>query len=300
VLGDHVRQAGSHVGPDRLRFDFSHFSQVDLDTLNRIEALVNDRICDNISVAIKEMSADEAFKSGAMALFEEKYGDVVRVISLDTFSKELCGGTHTELTGNIGLFKIISESSVASGVRRIEALTGKAAINHIQTVTKVLNDTANVLRERPENLFSRVQAILSGQKSLEKELEKLKSQIAAKSADNIEDDVQTVNGIKVVAKKVEVESPAALRDLADKFRDKIQSGVVVLGAENGGKALLISIVTKDLVGQYHAGNIIKAVAAVVGGGGGGRPDMAQAGGSKPGNLDAAMKKVFELVEAGEG
>ncbi|MDA3897345.1 MAG: alanine--tRNA ligase, partial [Desulfobacteraceae bacterium] len=233
VLGDHVRQAGSHVGPDRLRFDFSHFSQVDLDTLNRIEALVNDRICDNIFVAIKEMSADEAFKSCAMALFEEKYGDVVRVISLDTFSKELCGGTHTELTGNIGLFKIISESSVASGVRRIEALTGKSAINHIQTVTKVLNDTANILRERPEKLFSRVESLLSGQKSLEKEMEKLKSQIAAKSADNIEDDVQTVNGIKVVAKKVEVESPAALRDLADKFRDKIKAGVVVLGAENG-------------------------------------------------------------------
>ncbi len=295
VLGDHVRQAGSHVGPERLRFDFTHFSQVDLDTLNQIEVLVNDRICDNISVAIKEMSADEAFKSGAMALFEEKYGDVVRVISLDTFSKELCGGTHTELTGNIGLFKIISESSVASGVRRIEALTGKAAINHIQTVTKVLNDTANVLRERPEKLFSRVEALLSGQKAMEKELEKLKSKIAAKSADNIGDDVQTVNGIKVVAKKVAVESPAALRDLADKFRDKIQSGVVVLGAENGGKALLIAIVTKDLVGQFHAGNIIKAVAAEVGGGGGGRPDMAQAGGSKPENLDAAMKKVFALV-----
>ncbi len=177
VLGDHVRQAGSHVGPERLRFDFTHFSQVDLDTLNRIEVLVNDRIQDNISVAIKEMSADEAFKSGAMALFEEKYGDVVRVISLDTFSKELCGGTHTDLTGNIGLFKIVSESSVASGVRRIEALTGKAAIAHIQTVTKVLNDTANVLRESPENLLSRVETLLSGQKVMEKELEKIAGKI---------------------------------------------------------------------------------------------------------------------------
>jgi alanyl-tRNA synthetase len=194
------------------------------------------------------------------------------------------------------MFKIISESSVASGVRRIEALTGKAAINHVQNITKVLNDTANVLRERPENLFTRVEALLSGQKVLEKELEKLKSQIAAKSAENIEDDVQSINGINVVAKKVAVESPAALRDLADKFRDKIKSGVVVLGAENAGKALLIAIVTKDLVGQFHAGNIIKAVAAEVGGGGGGRPDMAQAGGSKPENLDAAMKKVFEIVE----
>jgi len=300
VLGEHVRQAGSHVGPERLRFDFTHFSQVNLDTLNQIERLVNDRIQDNISVSINEMSADEAFKSGAMALFEEKYGDVVRIISLDTFSKELCGGTHTDLTGNIGLFKIISESSVASGVRRIEALTGKSAISHIQTVTKVLNDTANVLRERPENLFSRVEALLSSQKSLEKELEKLKSQIAAKSADNIEDDVRSVNGINVVAKKVVVETPAALRDLADKFRDKIKSGIVVLGAEKNSKALLISIVTKDLLGQFHAGKIIKAVAAEVGGGGGGRPDMAQAGGAKPENLDAAMKKVFELIEGSCG
>ncbi len=295
VLGDHVRQAGSHVGPDRLRFDFTHFSQVDSDTLNRVEVLVNDRIRDNISVNIEQMSADEAFKSGAMALFEEKYGDVVRVIALDTFSKELCGGTHTDLTGNIGFFKIVSESSVASGVRRIEALTGSAAVSHIQTATKMLNDTANLVKERPENLFKRVETMLSVQKSLEKELEKLKSQMAAKSADNIEEDVQSVNGVNFVAKKVEVESPAALRDLADKFRDKIKSGVVVLGAENGGKALLIAIVTKDLVGQFHAGNIIKAVAAVVGGGGGGRPDMAQAGGSKPENLEAAMKKVAELL-----
>ena len=295
VLGDHVRQAGSHVGPERLRFDFTHFSQVTLETLNRIEALVNEQIRNNISVSINEMSADEAFKSGAMALFEEKYGDVVRVISLDTFSKELCGGTHTDLTGNIGMFKIVGESSVASGVRRIEALTGSSAINYIQGALKVLTDTANVLKERPENLYGRVEALLSGQKSLEKELEKVKSQIAAKSADNIEDDVRSVNGISVVAKKVEVDNPAALRDLADKFRDKIKSGIVVLGAENNGKALLIAIVTKDLLDRFHAGNIIKAVAAEVGGGGGGRPDMAQAGGSKPENLDAAMKMVGEIV-----
>jgi len=295
VLGDHVRQAGSHVGPERLRFDFTHFSQVDTSTLNRIEELVNDRIRDNISVSIAEMSADEAFKSGAMALFEEKYGDVVRVISLDTFSKELCGGTHTDLTGNIGMFKIVSESSVASGVRRIEALTGSSAINYIQDAIKVLTDTANVLRERPENLYVRVEALLADQKSLEKELEKVKSQIAAKSADNIEADVRSVNGISVVAKKVQVDNPAALRDLADKFRDKIKSGIVVLGAENNGKALLIAIVTKDLLDRFHAGNIIKAVAAEVGGGGGGRPDMAQAGGSKPENLDAAMEKVAEIV-----
>jgi alanyl-tRNA synthetase len=296
VLGDHVRQAGSLVGPDRLRFDFTHFSQVDADTLNEIETLVNDRIRDNIAVAIDEMTADEAFKSGAMALFEEKYGDVVRVIALDTFSKELCGGTHTDLTGNIGLFKIVSESSVASGVRRIEALTGRAAVSHVQAAAKIVQDAAGMVKERPENLVKRITAILSAQRSLEKEVEKLKSQMAAKSADTIEEDVRTVDGVSVVAKKVAVDNPAALRDLADKFRDKIKSGVVVLGAENNGKALLIAVVTKDLLDRFHAGNIIKAVAAAVGGGGGGRPDMAQAGGSQPENLDAAMAKVVEIVE----
>ena len=296
VLGDHVRQAGSLVGPDRLRFDFTHFSQVDADTLNEIETLVNDRIRDNIAVAIDEMTADEAFKSGAMALFEEKYGDVVRVIALDTFSKELCGGTHTDLTGNIGLFKIVSESSVASGVRRIEALTGRAAVSHVQAAAKIVQDAAGMVKERPENLVKRITAILSAQRSLEKEVEKLKSQMAAKSADTIEEDVRTVDGVNVVAKKVAVDNPAALRDLADKFRDKIKSGVVVLGAENNGKALLIAVVTKDLLDRFHAGNIIKAVAAAVGGGGGGRPDMAQAGGSQPENLDAAMAKVVEIVE----
>lgn len=298
VLGDHVRQAGSHVAPDRLRFDFTHFSQVDHETLNQIETLVNERIRDNISVSIIEMSADEAFKSGAMALFEEKYGDNVRVITLDTFSKELCGGTHTPYTGNIGLFKIVGESSVASGVRRIEALTGKAALNHIQLTSGILNDTARLVKERPEAVFDRVKTMLADQKALEKELAAVKSKIAATSADNVEDDIRLINEIKVIAKKVTVETPAALRDLADKFKDKIKSGIVVLGAENKSKALLIAIVTKDLHDQYHAGKIIKTIAAEVGGGGGGRPDMAQAGGSKPENLDVAIEKVFEVVEAG--
>jgi len=297
ILGDHVRQAGSNVSSDRLRFDFTHFSGVDAGTLDQVETLVNDRIRDNIAVNIAEMAADEAFKTGAMALFEEKYGDVVRVITLDTFSKELCGGCHTGLTGNIGLFKIVGESSVASGVRRIEALTGAAALRHMQTLNKILHDVSGMVKDRPEGLAGRISTLLAGQKLLEKELEKVKSQLAARSTDNLNEDIRTVNGIKVVAKKVSVETPAALRDLADKFKDKIASGIVVLGAEKDGKALLISIVTKDLVGRFHAGNIIKAVAAEVGGGGGGRPDMAQAGGSKPEHLDAAMEKVYGIVEA---
>jgi alanyl-tRNA synthetase len=296
VVGDHVRQAGSHVGPDRLRFDFTHFAQVDTEMLDQVEKIVNDQIRENISVSSVEMSADEAFKSGAMALFEEKYGDSVRVVSLDAFSKELCGGTHTTATGTIGLFKIISESSVASGVRRIEALTGNAAVEYMQSQIKILQDTANLLKEKPELLYQRVETLISRQKTLEKEIETIKSQIAAKSADNIEDDIQSINGVNVVSKRVEIETPAALRELADKFKDRIKSGIVVLGAERDSKALLIAIVTKDLLDRYHAGNIIKAVAAEVGGGGGGRPDMAQAGGSKPENLDKAMSKVFELIE----
>ncbi len=297
ILGEHVRQAGSHVGPDRLRFDFTHFSQIDRNTLERIETLVNDRIQENIAVSTEEMPADEAFQTGAMALFEEKYGDRVRVVTLDTFSKELCGGTHATRTGDIGFLKILGESSVASGVRRIEALTGRAALSYIQSVTGLLSEIANLLKERPEALYARVQNLLAHQRSLEKELEGLKLKIAAASAAHLEDDTQSVNGIRVISKRVEAQTPAALRDLADRFKDRVQSGVVVLGATAGGKALLIAVVTKDLLDRYHAGRIIKSIAAEVGGSGGGRPDMAQAGGTKPENLDKALEKVFSLIEA---
>lgn len=296
VLGDHVKQSGSMVSPERLRFDFSHFSQIEREDLDKIEQFVNERIRDNADVRIEEMDAEDAFKTGATALFEEKYGDRIRVVSLDAFSKEFCGGTHTKKTGNIGLFKIVSEASIAAGVRRIEALTGKAALDHVQSSLKILQDTANMVKDKPGAVFGRVEKILSDYKVLEKELEKLKSKIASKSVESIEEDIQTIDGIKVVAKKVSVENPGQLRDLADKFRDKIQSGIVVLGAVSGKKALLISVVTKDLTDKYHAGNIIKKVAGMVGGGGGGRPDMAQAGGSKPEQLDQAMSAVPDLIK----
>ena len=297
VLGDHVRQSGSYVGPDRLRFDFTHFSQVSAESLEAVEALVNDRIRDNIDVDIQEMEAEEAFQSGAMALFEEKYGDRVRVIELDQFSKELCGGTHTTKTGNIGLFKIIGETSVAAGVRRIEAFTGKAAFAHVQSRLRILQETAGLLKERPESLYQRVEALLTQQRATEKEVDRLKNRIAAFSADQADSEIQTVNDVKVLAKRVEAETPASLRDMADKFKDRIKSGIVVLGAVNNGKALLIVVVTKDLLNRFHAGNIIKAVAAEVGGGGGGRPDMAQAGGPNPENLDTAISKVYQIVGA---
>jgi alanyl-tRNA synthetase len=296
VLGDHVKQAGSHVTPGRLRFDFSHFSLIDIQTLDKVESLVNERIRENISAHTEEMDAEEAFKTGATALFEEKYGDRVRVVSLADFSKELCGGTHAEKTGNIGLFKILGESSVASGVRRIEALTGEAAVEYVQQTSKIVRDTAQLVKDKPEAVPRRIEKILADQKTLEKEIEKLKAQIAVMSTDNVKEEIKTINGIKVIVKKVAVESTAALRDLADRFREKIKSGIVVLGSVAGSKVLLIVVVSKDLVDRYHAGNIVKQVAAVVGGGGGGRPDMAQAGGTKPEKLDSALDKAYEVIE----
>ncbi|MFP4158281.1 MAG: alanine--tRNA ligase [Desulfobacterales bacterium] len=297
TVGEHVRQAGSYVAPDRLRFDFTHFSQLDTETIEEIERLVNARIRENMDVSVDEMDAEEAFQTGAVALFEEKYGDRVRVISLDTFSKELCGGTHTNRTGDIGVFKIISETSVASGVRRIEALTGQAAFEHIQNINRSLNEAARMLKDRPEAVPKRVESLLAGQKNLEKTVEQLKLKLASRSADQMTEDVKSVEGVKVLAKKVHADNPGALRSLADQFREKIGSGVVVLGAEHDQKALLISVVTKDLTGRLHAGNIIKHVAAEVGGGGGGRPDMAQAGGPDAAKLDQALEKVYELVRA---
>ena len=296
VLGDHVKQAGSLVAPDRLRFDFTHFSQVDTETLNRIETLVNERIRENITVETIEMDAEEAFKSGATALFEEKYGDRVRVVSLASFSKELCGGTHTDRTGSIGLFKIIGESSIASGVRRIEALTAGPALAYTQNTSKILQDTARLIKEKPEAVTQKVEKILASQKSIEKEMEKLKRVIASKSADNIEDEIKTINNIKVLVKKVSVDSPAALRDLADKFKDRIESGIIVLGCSAKSKVFLVVLVTKDLTTRFNAGNIVKQIAVVVGGGGGGRPDMAQAGGTKPEKLDQALDKAYEVIE----
>lgn len=297
ILGDHVKQAGSLVSPERLRFDFTHFSQVKAQQLEAIEQEVNDHIRTNVTVSTEEMDAETAFKSGATALFEEKYGEHVRVVSLGGFSKELCGGTHTDRTGSIGLFKIITESSVASGVRRIEAVTGSAAVAYVQNLAQIVHQAAHLLRDKPEALVGRIETMITSMKSADKEIEKLKAKMATISADKGDEESREINGIKVLAKEVTVDSPAALRDLADKFKDKLKSGIVVLGSVSGEKVFLIVGVTKDLTKQYHAGKIIKTVAALVGGGGGGRPDMAQAGGSRPENLAQALEKVFEVVES---
>ena len=295
VIGDHVKQAGSLVAPDRLRFDFTHFSQVTTADLEKIEALVNQYIRENLPTSTREMDAEDAFKSGATALFEEKYGDRVRVVSLTDFSKELCGGTHTARTGNIGLFKIVSESSVASGVRRIEALTGAAALDYTQQTARILQDTAHMIKEKAPSVPNRVKKMMSEIKAFEKEVDQLKTKLASDTGDASPEAVKSINGVKVMAKIVEVDTPAALRNLADQFKDKIRSGIVVLGSKADSKAMLIAVVTKDLTDRFHAGNIVKEVATAVGGRGGGRPDMAQAGGNQPENLDQALEKVFEVV-----
>jgi alanyl-tRNA synthetase len=295
VLGDHVKQAGSLVAPDRLRFDFSHFSPITPETIVDIEARVNARIQANVAAHTEEMDADQAFQSGATALFEEKYGDRVRVVSLADFSKELCGGTHVAQTGDIGLFKITGESSVAAGVRRIEALTGAAALAHIQKTEAMLLEAARRLKDAPLNVPHRIDKLLAEHRALEKEVAHLKSSLASRSVAEAQSDVRLVNGVKVLARMVNVDSPADLRDMVDRFRDKIVSGIVVLGAASGGKALLIVGVTADLTDRYHAGTIVKALSALVGGGGGGKADLAQAGGSQPEKLGDALAQACDLI-----
>ena len=295
VLGDHVKQSGSLVTPDRLRFDFTHFSAVTPEELAAIETEVNTHIIENHAVVTKEMDMEEAVRSGATALFEEKYGDTVRVVSQGDFSQELCGGTHTRATGDIGLFRILSEGGIASGVRRIEAVTGLAALETVHADQAAMEKVADLLKSNKDDVVDRIETFVAEKKAVEKELAALKAKIASKSVDDIDDNIKEINGVKVLAKRVEIENPSQLRDLADKFKTRLGSGVLLLGAESNGKALLISMVTDDLTKTFKAGNIVKTAAGIVGGGGGGRPEMAQAGGTKPEFLDKALESVFETV-----
>jgi alanyl-tRNA synthetase len=295
VLGDHVKQSGSLVTDTRLRFDFTHFAFIPVEELLAIENEVNLRIRENHPVETKEMNMDEAVRAGATALFEEKYGDVVRVVSQGKFSSELCGGTHTKRSGDIGLFKILSEAGIASGVRRIEAATGQVALDHVHREEALIESTAGLLKGAKEDVAAKVEALLKDKKNLEKELESLKAKMASKSVENLADEIKVINGIKVIAKRVDIENPSQLRDLADKFKTKIVSGVILLGAISDGKALLISVVTEDLTKKFKAGDIVKTAAKIVGGGGGGRPDMAQAGGTQPENLDKALESVYQIM-----
>ena len=295
-LGKHVKQAGSFVTPERLRFDFTHFEAIGKDALARIENEVNSFIRQNAAVGVEQLAQKEAISRGAMALFGEKYGDTVRVVSVGDFSMELCGGTHIDATGRIGLFKIISEGAVAAGVRRIEAVTGEAACRYVQQQEAVLDRAADLLKTDTVQVADRVEKLFAAQKTLEKEIEKLKSRIMAKEASSIFDSVRDIGGVKVLVTRVSGEDPKTLRSYGDKVRDKLGSGVVVLAATAEGTAQLLAMATKDIAGKVSAKKIIEAAAPIIGGRGGGRDDMAQAGGPGVDRLDEALAKALEIIE----
>ena len=298
LLGSHVRQAGSLVTPDRLRFDFTHTSPVKDDVLDEIENLVNHHIRENAAVTSEEMSFTDAIQKGALAFFGEKYGEIVRVLRMGDFSTELCGGTHVSRTGDVGLFRFKAETGVASGIRRVEAVTGEGALDWVRQREHVLKDMGRILKGSEEDALERLEKLLSRQHELEKQLDQLQGQLAGSQSDAITSQVRQTNGVNVIASRVEGVDQKALREMADTLRDKHQPAVVVLGATNGAKVSLLAAVSKDLVQQYHAGKIIKEIAPLVGGGGGGRPDFAQAGGKDPTRLDEALQKVYELIEKG--
>ncbi|PIR19919.1 MAG: alanine--tRNA ligase [Deltaproteobacteria bacterium CG11_big_fil_rev_8_21_14_0_20_47_16] len=295
TLGEHVRQAGSLVAPDRLRFDFSHFAAITPEQLRDIERDVNAHILANIPVTTHELSYDEAIARGALAFFGDKYGKMVRMVDVPGYSTELCGGTHVTATGDIGLCKITQESSVAAGVRRLEAVTGEGALAYVESLEDDRRQLAQNLKSGPDEVVSRVSKLMEQQKTLEREIQTLKSKLVSGSASDVMSQVKDVNGIKLLATEVPATSVAELRQFADQYKDKIGSGVVVLGAAIDGKAALIATVTKDLAGKIHAGNIIKQLAAQVGGTGGGRPDMAQGGGPDVAALSGALDKSSQLL-----
>jgi len=295
VLGDHIKQSGSLVTAERLRFDFTHFSKIEDRELEEIENLANAVIRRNLPVATQVLPLEEAMKTGATAVFDEKYGERVRVVRMGDFSMELCGGTHVQRTGDIGFLKVVHESAIAAGVRRIEAVTGREAVNHARRVENELKRAAMLLKAQPLELSDRVEKLVRNQKELEKELDTLKSRLAAKDSADLLSAAREIKGIRVLAAQVNAPDAKTLRDFGDKLRDRLQSGIILVGSKAEGKAMLLCLVTKDLTDRYSAGNIIREIAPVVGGKGGGRPDMAQAGGSKPENLEQALNRLEEMI-----
>lgn len=297
VLGVHVNQAGSFVGPDRLRFDFSHFAQVTPEQLAEVENIVNNTIMQNTNVGIIETTQDVAKDMGAMALFGEKYGDQVRVIVVGDFSKELCGGTHVNNTSEIGLLKIVFEAGIGAGVRRVEAVTGRGALEYINSREHILNNAAATLKTRPEELVTRLDSVLARTKEIEREASMLKTKLAKFAVQDLVTNKLDIKGVQLVAGQVDAGDMDDLRAVADMVRDRLSSGVVVLGAVNGDKVNFVAMATSDVVAKgVHAGNIVKEVAKVAGGGGGGRPDMAQAGGKVPEKITDALTKAQEVLD----
>ena len=297
VLGSHVEQAGSDVNADRLRFDFSHFSAMTPEEIRKVEAMVNDKISAAIPVVTQVMSLDEAKKTGAMALFGEKYGETVRVVKMGDFSTELCGGTHVANTSSIAAFKIVSETGVAAGVRRIEALTGNAVFEYYDKIEEELLAAAKLIKATPATLAERLGHLMSEMKALQSENESLKSKAAKDALGDVMDQTVEVQGVKLLASSVSGVDMNGLRDLGDQLKEKLGGGVVVLASENDGKVNLIAMATDDAIRRgAHAGNLIKGIAAKVGGGGGGRPNMAQAGGKNPAGIAAALTEAKSVLE----
>ncbi len=298
VLGSHVKQAGSLVDKDKLRFDFTHFSAMTQEELQKVEDMVNAQILAGLSVSTQEMSMEEARKTGAMALFGEKYGDVVRVVQMGDFSVELCGGTHVSNTRDISVIKIVSESGIAANTRRIEALTGNAVYAYYAGMERQLQDAAKQAKTSPEELVKKIASLLEEIKKLHSENEKLKNKLATDSMGDVMEQVQEIKGVKVLAYSVPEVDMNGLRSLGDQLKEKLGEGVIVLASAVSGKVSLVAMATDGAMKQgAHAGNLIKEIASLVGGGGGGRPNMAQAGGKNPAGIDAAIAKVTEILEA---
>jgi alanyl-tRNA synthetase len=296
TLGTHVKQAGSLVAPDRLRFDFTHYAALDPQDLLDIEDLVNERILANEVVETKLMDLDAAVTAGAMALFGEKYADKVRVLSINDFSKELCGGTHVSRTGDIGLFKIVSESSVAAGTRRIEAITGAGVLRHLREASATLAVLAEALRAKPDELLQAVEKLTESERKLRKQLESQQRKQAATQAGDLVENAVEVKGVRVIAARVEAADRAAMRQMVDNLRPRLGSGVIVLGSVADEKVSLVAAVSKDLTDRLDAGKIVKAAATIVEGTGGGRKDLAEAGGKSPAKLEEALQAVPSIIE----
>ena len=298
VLGTHVEQAGSSVNEDRLRFDFTHFSALTPEEIKKVEEIVNEQIQKNLAVKVENMPIEEARKTGAAALFGEKYGDIVRVVSMGDFSIEFCGGTHVANTGVITAFKIISETGVAAGVRRIEALTAKGLMNYYSELEEKLHRAAKLLKASPDKLEEKITHVLAENKELRAEVESLKSKLAKDAMGDVTDQITEVKGLSLLAARIEGVDMNGLRELGDQMKEKLGEGVIVLASAVDGKVSLMAMATEGAVKQgAHAGNLIKGIASLVGGGGGGRPNMAQAGGKNPAGIDEAIGKVKEVLEA---
>jgi alanyl-tRNA synthetase len=295
VLGGHVQQKGSLVDPDKTRFDFVHTQPMTDAEIRTVEALVNAEILANVATDARVMSIEDAQKTGAMMLFGEKYGDEVRVLDIGS-SRELCGGTHVKRTGDIGLFKILAESGVAAGVRRVEAVTGEGALAYVQQQEAQLQQVADAVKAQPQEAAARITQILDNVKAMEKELARLKSKLAGAQGDDLVSQAVDINGIKVLAALLEGADAAVLRETLDKLKDKLKSAAIVLAAVADGKVSLIAGVTPDLIMRLKAGELVNMVAQQVGGKGGGRPDMAMAGGTQPERLAAALVSVPAWVK----